>query len=66
MIGAVEMRTDITGPPSQEPPSYSASSEIRPEEYEAWRNSPLGMITERDRAPSNFTYSDGLECYLTK
>ena len=47
MIGAVEMRTDITGPPSKEPPSYSASSEIRPEEYDAWRNSPLGMITER-------------------
>ena len=47
MPGSGEMRTDITGPPSKEPPSYSACSEIRPEEYADWRNSPLGMITER-------------------
>ena len=47
MMGSVEMRTDITGPRSKESPSYSASSEIRPEEYADWRNSPLGMIAER-------------------
>jgi ubiquinone/menaquinone biosynthesis C-methylase UbiE len=60
MIGAVDMRTDITGPRSKDPPTFSASSEIRPEEYANWRKSPLMMITERIEQEAAFDLAGDL------